>query len=275
MINILLPTDFSENSRNAITYALDFYKAEACSFFFLNVQKPSEFILDDFYTAQADASVNETILRDNKKELEQFIAGFKEAYQGADYRFKGQVDFDEITVGINQAVELNAIDLIIMGTNGATGAKETIFGSNTINVIRKVNAPVLAVPEGYTYTNLDSILFSSHRGEDFSFSKIKPLTDIIANKQPYLNVLELNDTSTLEDHQDCFADLFKGILHKTFHLNGIPAPIAIDAFIQLNPIQLHAMFVAEETFADRLLFGSDITKISYRSQVPLLIMHKK
>jgi len=124
MMNILLPTDFSENSKNAIAYALDFCKGAACSFFFLNVQKQSEFILDDFYTAPTDASINRAILTDNKKELEEFVAIFQEAYEDEDFEFTSQVDFDKITASINQAIEINKIDLIIMGTNGATGASK-------------------------------------------------------------------------------------------------------------------------------------------------------
>ena len=32
MLSILLPTDFSQNSENAITYALELYKNEDCKF---------------------------------------------------------------------------------------------------------------------------------------------------------------------------------------------------------------------------------------------------
>lgn len=38
-----------------------------------------------------------------------------------------------------------------MGTNVITGAKEVVFGSNTINVIRTINCPTLAVPEGFVF----------------------------------------------------------------------------------------------------------------------------
>lgn len=272
-MHILLPTDFSENSRNAIRYALDFYKGQTCSFFFLNVQKSSEFMLDDFYTAPADASINQTILSDNKKELASFMASFQEAYKNEDYSFTSQVDFDEITASINQAIKLDAIDLIIMGTNGATGASEKLFGSNTLNVIRKGQAPVLAIPEGYAYANLGSILFSTHNTEDIRFEGIKPLTDIVALKQPIVNVLELTESAPNVSQKNCLPELFKGIPYTYFHLNGIPAAIGIDVFIQLHPVHMHAMFGVNESFTDRLLFGSETTKISYRTRVPLLVMH--
>lgn len=87
--------------------------------------------------------------------------------------------------------------------------------------------------------------------------------------------MELNDTSTQEEQKDCLAELFKGMPYEAFTLNRIPASIGIDAFIQLNPVEMHAMFGAKESFTDRLLFGSETTKISDRSQVPLLIMQKE
>ena len=40
MKHILLPTDFSDNSWNAITYAIQLFKDEACVFFILNTYTP-------------------------------------------------------------------------------------------------------------------------------------------------------------------------------------------------------------------------------------------
>ncbi|MCJ7759202.1 MAG: universal stress protein, partial [Gillisia sp.] len=37
MKKILLPTDFSETARNALEYALNFYKGEPCTFYFLSI----------------------------------------------------------------------------------------------------------------------------------------------------------------------------------------------------------------------------------------------
>ena len=53
MENILLPTDFSANSRAAIEYAFQLFKGAGKSFYFLNVQKSSEFITDDLIDSSA------------------------------------------------------------------------------------------------------------------------------------------------------------------------------------------------------------------------------
>ncbi len=57
MKKILLPTDFSENSTNAIHYAMAFFKDEACEFYVLNVQKMSSFISDDLMAAQPSVTI--------------------------------------------------------------------------------------------------------------------------------------------------------------------------------------------------------------------------
>ena len=46
-MNILLPTDFSSNSWNAILYAIEFYKTVECNFYILNVCIIDRFMADD------------------------------------------------------------------------------------------------------------------------------------------------------------------------------------------------------------------------------------
>ena len=68
-----------------------------------------------------------------------------------------------------------------------------------------------------------------------------------------------------------YIDLFKGINIERFCIKNIPSAVAIDAFTQLIPVQLHAMFVERKSLLDRFIFGSETSKISYSSKVPLLI----
>ena len=56
MKNILIPTDFSENSWNAIEYALHFFSKSSCNFYLLHVNTadipPSNELLDVFKDAK-------------------------------------------------------------------------------------------------------------------------------------------------------------------------------------------------------------------------------
>ena len=62
MKNILLPTDFSENSWNAIIYALHFFEKSICNFYLLHVNRLNNIITNDSVSSSAvETSLSETM----------------------------------------------------------------------------------------------------------------------------------------------------------------------------------------------------------------------
>lgn len=272
MKNILLPTDFSKNSKNAIEYSLKLFEGEAVTFHILNSQKPSGYMTADVLYGAAGDSVYDGILNDNKKELEKLIRHCESQSENENFTFVPKIDFDNIVDAVNQAVSLNNIELIIMGTNGATGAEEVVFGSNTLKLIRKANCPVLAIPEGYVYNKIESVLLSVNYQYELKTDALGVILDIVQKHDSTLKILEIEENNVeVNSPKGNYIDLFKGINIKRFCIKNIPSAVAIDAFTQLIPVQLHAMFVERKSLLDRFIFGSETSKISYSSKVPLLI----
>ena len=71
---ILLPTDFSNNSVNAINYAMELFKDVECQFYILNVQKASSFITDDMMVVASSATIYNTIIDASKKSISNIIS---------------------------------------------------------------------------------------------------------------------------------------------------------------------------------------------------------
>ena len=278
MKNILLPTDFSENSKNAIHYALEFFKGNTCTFYFLNTQKVSEYTTSNLYTATEGNTVYDAILKDNKQELHSFVDQYEKEYAREKFTFISIIDFDVFTDAVNQAVNAYDIDLIIMGSNGATGAKEVVFGSNTLKVIRNVDCPLLVIPEGYHLTKVEIVLFTIHNHESIDVIKLKPLLEIINQRHALLKVLEINDKEIDIDIENKFQkqlkENFKNIKTEFYKITGVSTPIAIDSFTQLIDVNMHASFFEKESFIKRFVYGSEMAKIDYGTKVPLLILHK-
>jgi nucleotide-binding universal stress UspA family protein len=276
MNRILLPTDFSDNSKNAIDYALQFFSGQPRSFYFLNIQKTSEYIMDDIMSGTPGSSVYEVILKDNEEKLKKFVNIFQEKYASEEYEFLPFVDYDILSDSIKQMIESENIDLIVMGTNGATGAGEVLFGSNTLHVIRHVDCPVLAIPERSIFKKLQSVLFTVSSCRDIKSEGIKPLKQVLNSYDPQLHLLKIKMNRNAETH-DCTTflnDVFGESNYESHTLKGIPTPLAIDAFVQLINVDMHALFVEKESLLDRFIFGSKTAKISYRSNVPLLFLRK-
>lgn len=277
MKNILLPTDFSDNSKNAIEYAMEFCKHWECNFYILNVQKQSGFVLDDLMAAPANTSLHNAIANDNESILKEFTTALREKYTNKNFSFETVFDFDSLTGAINQTVTLKNIDLIIMGTNGATGAKEIVFGSNTLNVIRNVDCPILTIPEDYKFSTMESVLFSTEDCKDFNEDGIKPLIEILSTYKANLNVLDLDFTNLPEEnenHNKRLKSLFKKQPFKYYNVKQVPSVMVISTIVQLQKYDMHALFLESESFFKRFIFGSNTNEISYNSQLPLLILRK-
>ena len=59
-------------------------------------------------------------------------------------------DYNFLSNSVKQCVDEKEIELIAMGTKGATGAKEIFLGSNTGDVLMKTDCNVLAIPENFS-----------------------------------------------------------------------------------------------------------------------------
>ena len=150
MKHILLLTDFSKNSKNAIDYALKMLQDEICIFYVLHVKSSTGYTSDDLMSSSTK-SVYSSILKSEKNKLIKLVSALKLEYQNDNHSFHTIADYDVFVDSIKQVVKSKKISLIAMGTNGVTGAKEVVFGSNTINVIKNCNCNTLVIPEGFKY----------------------------------------------------------------------------------------------------------------------------
>ena len=275
MKKILLLTDFSENSLNAIEYALQFFKKWQCKFFILHVQKTSEYISDDLMVAKPKSFVYRAVLENAKNELTELILQIQKQHKNNKYKFQPLLDYDNLTDAITQAVSANEIDLIVMGSNGATGAQEIIFGSNTLQVIRHINNSILVVPEKYQFQGINSVLFSIHQDQEIKPEAIAILKDVLVKYDAKLNALLVLQEKN-EEREKSFETLlntkFKKIPTKSNTVIGLNFPEAISAYIQISKIDLHALVMEKEKILDRIFYGSNAKAISESTQMPLLVL---
>ena len=193
MRNILLPTDFSKNSINAINYAVELYKDEVCNFYILNVQKASSFISDDMMSISPSATIYNTIVDAAKKSITNIITQIETRYKNKNHTLYSIVDYDNFVDSINQASEKHDVDLIIMGTKGASGLEKVIFGTNAVHVIQRCKVAVLVIPDGCTFTGLDNIAFTASNLLAANIKTLEPLKDFISLFKSNLSVLHMKN----------------------------------------------------------------------------------
>ena len=136
MTRILLPTDFSENSLTAIRYGLTLYKDLKCSFFLLNSYMPPVYHTEYLMGSPAQIGLGDIVQQNSQDNLENLKKKLEKEFENPLHTFTTHSALNVLSSEVARTVEAEGIDVIIMGTQGATGAKEILLGTNTVHVIK-------------------------------------------------------------------------------------------------------------------------------------------
>lgn len=139
MKKLLVPTDFSKQAENALKIAGQIAEKNDAEIFLLHsIELPSQFT-----GAPSTGGIPDSLFF--IRSAEQRFKSFKEAEDLKNIRVSTIIGRGEIFNDIQRTCEENNIDLIVMGSTGASGFKEMFVGSNTEKVVRTSDTPVLVI----------------------------------------------------------------------------------------------------------------------------------
>ncbi len=276
MKRILLPTDFSDNAFNAIRYAMHFFKDEETTFYLLNTFTPVSYHAGYLIENPTLYGMEDVGMINSKRDIERIEEKIRKEFNNPKHDFVRLSAFNTLVGEIKEVIDKYNIDLIIMGTKGATGAKEVFIGTHTMYVIKKVKCPVIAVPSDFEYEEPKDVLFPT----DYNLSidnKYLPLVKEICDKHICrLNILNAYYGVPLDGHQeevkDFLDEYFKGNAH-VFHIaEGVDVLEAVEDFQKKYKINLLVMIHNKHSFFENLLFKPVINQIAYHTNVPFLVI---
>lgn len=281
MKNILLPTDFSENSWNAIVYALKFFEKSTCTFYLLHVNTLSYSMAIDSPYIQSKDFLENTYAKPSKKQLRVMLKRISKQFpDNKNHHFFTLTDYNFFIESIRSHVDEKQVDMIIMGTKGAGGLKKVIVGSNAADVIKKVKCTTLVVPENSKFTNLDEIAFPTDYYLTYGVELLKPIYEILHEHNSSLQVIHVTSTPeelniSQQDNKDLLSDYFNKFKTNFQNLTNKKVEGAIDCFVQSRDIKMIAMVAKNLNYFQQILFHSKVEEITYHSHVPFLVMHDK
>jgi nucleotide-binding universal stress UspA family protein len=162
MKKILVPTDFSECANYAAQVAMSIAARTKASIHFLHIMpNPNE----DFHVPHGPGvSIRSAQKIEARNALNELCS--KAAHTGLEA--SQLLVFDKGNERIENYVDPLHIDLIIMGSHGASGIRELVIGSNTQRVVRHASVPVLVVKgTGTSAFSIKNMLYAStFQGDD-------------------------------------------------------------------------------------------------------------
>ena len=153
MKRVLLLTDFSDTARNAIIYALKMLEKEKLYFKLVNTYD-LEFSGSPYVMQVKDELATES-LKGLKNELRLLHRLFP------DSRIEIESHFGSLVDVVFREVKEYKPDLIVLGNRGESLLERFLLGSNSHEIVKHVNTPLLIVPKGAKFSKPEKIVFAT------------------------------------------------------------------------------------------------------------------
>ena len=215
MKRILVPTDFSPQAENALKVAVQMAeKHDSEIYLFHTVELPSHLA-----TAANTSALPESIYFIKLTE-KRFSDLMKRPYL-EDVDITQTIGHGEIYDDILNAVKEKNIDLIVMGSHGASGFKEMFIGSNTEKVVRTSEIPVLVIKNEHEKFKVNDFVFATDFSEECRtpFSKAQKFADTLGAKIHLLYVNTPSGFKTSTDAHKIMNNFIKGMGVENYTLN--------------------------------------------------------
>jgi len=277
MKRILVPTDFSDPSLNALNVAAQLAVLADADLYLLHVNEMFPYAIP---VSEYPFPVVGLDLEAYDREMKNKIQGIKthllEKPRFHQIRIHAAVKDGPMVPVMTEMIEDECIDLIVMGTLGASGWKEALIGSNTERIIRHATCPVLVIPEGIDTLDVKRVLVPSTLKSDQQgvFKAVKAWQELLGFE---VQSLYLNDPLNTPTHGSIEAEKNRiteqaGLRNVYLHIYGLSlnGESAIRSYAADMKADLIIMGTHQRRGLSHLMFGSVTEDTANHAEVPVL-----
>ncbi|NHF57729.1 universal stress protein [Flavobacteriaceae bacterium TP-CH-4] len=276
MRKVIIPTDFSDNAYNAVRYAVSLFKEVDCTFYLVHTYTPAIYQSDYMLDSPGQFGLATLLQEQALERLKELRTKLENEFKNPRHQFVPHAAFNLLVDELRDMVEKENADLIIMGTKGATGAKEILLGTHAVHVIKKTNCPIIVVPPQFEYENPKEILFPTDYEIDYGEERFAQLLAIADDHISRFEVIHVSSGYDLTDKQLRNKAKLDELLGRRAHLfHEMPSQnvvAAINNFQLKNRINLLAMVRNKHTFFERLFLEPIIKKVGFHVTVPFMVI---
>jgi nucleotide-binding universal stress UspA family protein len=277
MKTLLVPTDFSAISRNAISYAMVLAKKLDAKITLLHAH----------YVFPVDPGY---ISKRNKEEVEIFR-------KKAEIKIKAQCEEIEdissckcdfilsdglpVDVIVSYAHKTKP-DLLIIGTEDHILINQLMFGTITGKVIKETDCTLLVIPEKAQYKPPKKIAFAMDY-HDSDIEDILYVTELAQKFKSEIHIIHVVSDDENEKFEENFFDDFKQEVKEAIHrkeitfrlIKGENIITELEEYTSRESIDILAVVKTGKTFLERIFIGSVSQKLFHYTNIPLLIFEAK
>lgn len=279
MKKILIPTDFSDNAKHALSYAIELENNSDVVFHIFHsvpqtfVESPNGAILNAILLQET-----KTVAKNRVADLASFATDLIRTIGGNDSVAETSVEIGDPLYTIkSKASEINA-DFIIMGTLGANhSGLQRIFGSVSKSMINNAPCPVILIPSDYKYKTIDKIIFASNLKESEPFNLWRAI-HVLKPFNPEIRCLHVSKDVVSEIKYQALAKYIEeanpdSTTKFTVRLGDKPDEV-IEKYLNLYHADLIVMQRSKMNLIQKLLRVNLPNKVVDKLNIPLMVLNE-
>lgn len=276
MRTVAIPTDFSENAFNALEYAAQLFKYEKTEFYLLHAYAEEVYGQGALVSDEIREELKQKHQREAQEGLQKLQTRILGSFPNPRHKFHTVASFGLLVDEVNHLVNKENIDICIMGTRGKTNDRKIAFGSNTLQVLKYLQCPVMSVPDRYSFDPPQKILFPTDYMIPFTRRELKLLSDIACFFSAEIHMLYISKTPLeslrQQDNKGFLEDQLKRTFLNFHTIDGQERVKTILDFSQKIKAGMLVMVNSRKTYLEDILYRSTLDKIGLDPKIPFLVL---
>lgn len=275
MKTIIVPTDFSETAYNAARYAIGLAEQTGASRILLYHAYELIVPIPDLPTAVPMVNMDDLKAAsiDGLEKMKSLLSPALPAGVTLDFR----ADNHLLAANIDQVCKDEQADLIIMGITGGSQLEEILVGSNTVDVVKNSNFPVIVVPTQASFRPIRKVVFACDLRKVAKTTRKDVLHMVLDIFKPELHVLNIQKEGREHIRPEENQEL-DNMLHNynpQYHFVDHPNTVeGITAFAEKEAADLLLIIPKKHGLFDSIFKRSTTSRIAFNTHIPLLSIHE-
>lgn len=266
MKKFLVPIDFSDTSLNALKYAVALTKDIP----------DAEITLYNVYRQISLATLASQDEGSRQLVCEAELKSVKEKIAPENNNISYVVEEGSFVENVSGYVLYNHIDMVIMGITGSSRISQVFMGTNTLNVIRHIETPVMIIPPNATFTGIKNALFTSDFKDVSRTTPFVSMKKILDAFKPHLDILNVDSehyielTPEFKIEREAMEDKLGEYNPKFSFLRAYDFLEGTNDFAETKNIDAIITVPHKHSFLSQLFKTSHTKKLAYYSHIPIL-----
>lgn len=275
MKTIIVPTDFSPASINALNFAAAMAQGIDASILLLNVFTIPVAYNDvplAFISVEELKESSETQLEELKKKIMHVNSGNIKIYTEA--RMGDIVDeLEDLCAHIQPFA-------VVMGSKGESAIEKMLFGSTTLTAIRHLTWPVICVPPGKEYgKGISKIGFACDFRQVVETTPVEFIRQMVKTFNAELHILNVDDDNKHfrpETPEQSFLlhNLLEDVKPQYHFINNKDIEEGINEFAENNNLDLVIAIPKKHKLLDGIFKQSTTKQLVFQSHIPVMCVHE-